>query len=71
MATSCLDLQKQIFECETRMKTYTDILQEDELVLSSIEHELTRLDGVIESLEQCLWFVLTQRQTCEEVDAKY
>jgi hypothetical protein len=51
MVASCLDLQKQISKFETRMKTHTNILHEDELVLCSIKHELTQLDGVIENSE--------------------
>jgi hypothetical protein len=49
MVACCLDLQKHISKCETRVTTNTNILHEDELVLFSIKHEFSQLDGAIES----------------------
>jgi hypothetical protein len=34
------DLQQQISSCESKMKIYIEILHEDEIVFSSLEHEV-------------------------------
>jgi hypothetical protein len=50
---------------ESRVKICMKILHEDEIVFSSLKHELFYLDGAIESLEERQHFVLTQMQACE------
>jgi hypothetical protein len=65
MAKGQHDLQQQISNCGSRVKIYIEILHED-IVLSSLEHELFRLDGAIESSEErAKHFASTQRQPCE------
>lgn len=59
------DLQQQISSCELKVKIYKKILHEDEIVFSSLEHEVFCLDGVIESSEERQHFALTRRQVCE------
>jgi hypothetical protein len=56
-----LDLQKQITMCESRLSKYKDILVEEEIVFSNLEHELLRLDGVVESSKECILLALKQR----------
>jgi hypothetical protein len=65
MAKRQHDLQQQISSCELRVKIYTKILHEDEIMFSSFEHEIFCLDGVIESSEERQHFALTRRQVCE------
>jgi hypothetical protein len=46
-------------------------LVEEEIIFSSLKHELLHLDGVIESLKKCIRWALKQRQVCEEEGVGY
>jgi hypothetical protein len=46
-------------------------LVEEEIVLSSPEHELTYLDGVVKSPKECILLALKQKQACEDEGVGY
>jgi len=50
---------------ESRVKICTKILHYNEIMFSSLKHELFSLNGAIENLEEFQHFTLTQRQACE------
>ncbi len=66
-----MDLQKQIAKCESKLFSCKDILVEEEIVFSSLEHELFHMDGIVESSKECIPLTLKQRQACEDEGVGY
>jgi len=49
-----LELQKKILECESKLNSSKNILVEEDIIFSNLEHELTHLNWAIMESKKCL-----------------